>query len=147
VTTPRQYRDIPVDVRLALSSLWIAMLFMFAYVDIFGFFRADVLNAALDGEVASTGFAVDQIFLIATLIYVLIPILMVVLSLVLEPRVNRLANIVVSVLYVVSVIVSCIGEEWAYYIVGSAVEAILLAAIARTAWTWPPPLEMQTSPA
>ena len=30
-----------------LSALWIAMLFVFAYVDIFGFYRADVLDAAL----------------------------------------------------------------------------------------------------
>ena len=29
------------------------MLFLFAYVDIFGFLRADVLEAALDGEVAT----------------------------------------------------------------------------------------------
>ena len=32
---------------------------------------------------------------------------------------------------------SCIGETWAYYIIGSAIEVILLAAIARTAWKWP----------
>jgi hypothetical protein len=123
------------------------MLFVFAYVDIFGFFRADILEAALDGEVASTGFTVDQVFLTATLVYVLVPILMVVLSLLLKPRVNRIANIVVSVLYLVTVVVSCIGEDWAYYVIGSAVEALLLAAIARSAWTWPPPLEMASSPA
>ena len=32
-----------------LSALWIAMLFVFAYVDIFAFFRTDVLRAGLDG--------------------------------------------------------------------------------------------------
>ena len=53
--TPRQYRDTPVDVKLVLSALWITMLFVFAYVDIFGFYRADVLDAALDGRVASHG--------------------------------------------------------------------------------------------
>ena len=147
MTTPRQYQDTPVDVKVVLSALWIAMLFVFAYVDIFGFFRADVLEAALEGEVASTGFTVDQFFLTATLIYVVLPILMVVLSLVLPPRVNRLTNIVVSLLYLVTVVVSCIGEGWAYYFLGSAIEALLLAAIARVAWTWPPAHEMQTSPA
>ncbi len=69
MTTPaKQYRDTPVDVKLVLSSLWITMLFVFACVDIFGFFRADVLNAALDGEVATTGFTVNQMFLTSTLI-------------------------------------------------------------------------------
>lgn len=136
-TTTRQYRDTPVDVRLILSALWIAMLFVFAYVDIFGFFRADVLDAALDGRVGTTALAVNQMFLAGALVYILIPTLMVVLSLVLRPRVNRIANVLVSLLYAISVLVSCIGEQWVYYIAGSIIEAVLLVAIARTAWKWP----------
>jgi hypothetical protein len=136
-TATRQLQDTRIDVKLVLSALWIAMLFVFAYVDIFGFFRADVLQAALDGEVAATGIAVNQGFLIATLIYVLLPALMVVLSLVLRPRLNRMLNIVVSLVYAVTVLASCIGETWVYYIVGSLVEAALLVAIAWTAWRWP----------
>ncbi len=120
--TTRQYQDSPVDVKLVLSAQWVAMLFVFAYVDIFGFYRADVLDAALDGKVATTALTVNQLFLTSTLIYILIPSLMVVLSLLLKPRVNRISNIVVSLLYTISII-----------------EAILLVAIARSAWTWPPP--------
>lgn len=30
-----------------------------------------------------------------------------------------------------------IGEEWQYYLLGSAGELVLLAAIAKTAWSWP----------
>ena len=138
-TTTRQYRDTQVDVKLVLCALWIAMLFVFAYVDIFGFLRADVLNAALDGKVATTGFTINQVFLIFTLIYILLPALMVVLSLLLKPRVNRIINIVVSVLYIITIIGSAIGEKWAYYFLGSFIEVILLLAIARTAWKWPPP--------
>jgi len=138
-TTPRQYRDTSVDVKLVLSALWITMLFVFAYVDIFGFYRADVLDAALDGRVATTDFTVGQVFLTATLIYILLPTLMVVLSLLLRPRVNRIVNIVLSLLYMTSIIVSCIGEDWAYYLVGSVIEVVLLLGIAVTAWNWPPP--------
>ena len=96
-TTTRQYRDTQVDVKLVLCALWFAMLFVLAYVDIFGLFRADVLNAAIDGKVATTGFTVNQVFLTFTLIYILPAVLMVVLSLLLTPRVNRIVNIVVSV--------------------------------------------------
>lgn len=85
----RQYRDSAVDVKLVLSALWITMLFVFAYVDIFALLRADVLEAAL----------------------------------------------------------AAIGETWAYYLIGSVVEVILLAAIARTAWTWPPPETASPLPA
>jgi hypothetical protein len=138
-TTSSQYQDTQIDVKLVLCALWIAMLFVFAYVDIFGFYRADVLNAALDGKVATTEFTVNQTFLTLTLIYILIPALMVVLSLLLEARFNRIVNVVVSLLYMISIIVSCIGETWAYYILGSVIEATLLVAIARSAWKWPPP--------
>ena len=136
-TTTKQYRDTQVDVKLVLCALWIAMLFVFAYVDIFGFYRSDILDAALDGKIAATSFTVNQMFLTSTLVYILIPVLMVVLSLLLKPRVNRITNIVVSLVYMVSVLASCIGETWAYYIIGSVVEAVLLLAIARTAWKWP----------
>jgi hypothetical protein len=122
-------------VKLVLSALWIAMLFVCAYVDIFAFFREDVLRAGLDGEMA--GVAVTQGILTACLLYILVPSLMVVLSLVLKPRANRISNITVSVLYAVTVAVSCIGERWVYYLLGSAVEVVLLLAVARTAWKWP----------
>ena len=135
--TARQHSDARIDVRVVLSALWIAMLIVFAYVDIFGFLRADVIDAARDGKVAATGVAVDQVFLVLTTAYILIPTLMVVLTLVLRPQVNRIVNIVVALLYAVSVVASCIGEGWAYYLLGSAVEVVLLAAIVRTAWTWP----------
>ncbi|HEX6352541.1 DUF6326 family protein [Actinophytocola sp.] len=121
-----------------LSALWITTLFVFAYVDIFGFFRADVLGAALDGTVATI--AVDQTFLTGALIYLLPSILMVVLSLVLGPRANRIANIVVSLLYAVSIIALCVGETWVYYLLGSLVEVVLLVAIARFAWRSPVPV-------
>jgi hypothetical protein len=136
-TKSGQYQDTKIDVKLVLSALWIAMLIVFAYVDIFGFFRADILRAALDGKVATMGITIDQMFLVFTTVYILIPTLMVVLSLVLRPRVNRVVNIVVALVYAVSIIALCIGEEWVYYLLGSAVEVVLLGAIVRTAWMWP----------
>jgi len=47
------------------------------------------------------------------------------------------ARIAGAGVYAVSVIASCIGEAWAYYLPRSAVEVVLLVAIVRTAWTWP----------
>jgi hypothetical protein len=136
-TKAGQYQDTKIDVKLVLSALWISMLIVFAYVDIFGFLRADILRAALDGKVAAMGITIDQMFLVFTTVYILIPTLMVFLSLVLRPRVNRIVNIVVALVYAVSIIALCIGEEWVYYLLGSAVEVVLLVAIVRTAWTWP----------
>ena len=145
-TATRPYRDVQVDVKLVLSALWITMLFVFAYVDIFGFFRADVLKAALNGKVATADFTVNQTFLTYTLVYILVPALTVVMSLLFRPRVNRIVNIVVSVVYMVTIIASAIGEDWVYYIAGSVVEVVLLIAIARSAWKWPAPVIAPSPP-
>lgn len=130
-------RDSRVDTKIMLSGLWVSMLFVFAYVDIFGFFREDMINGALAGEVPGSGFAINQTFLLYTTAYVVIPSLMVVASLVMPARVNRTVNLLVSLVYLASVVVAAIGESWAYYIAGSVVEVLLLGAIAAVAWTWP----------
>jgi hypothetical protein len=126
------------DRRVVLSGLWISTLFVFAYVDIFGFWRADVINGALAGQVPGTGFRIDQTFLVLTTLYILVPSLMVALSLLVPARVNRVLNLTASLLYVASIGVTVIGETWIYYILGSVVEVVLLLAVARVAWTWRP---------
>lgn len=129
-------QDSKVHAKVVLSGLWISMLFVFAYVDIFGFWRADVLKGALAGKVPGAGFGVDQTFLTLASVYILVPSLMVVVSLLARARMNRVANIIVSLLYAASIVVTVVGETWVYYILGSAVEVVLLLAIARVAWTW-----------
>jgi hypothetical protein len=62
---------------------------------------------------------------------------MVIVSLIAPARMNRTTNIVVSLIYLASVVVSIVGETWIYYILGSVVEVMLLLAIAGIAWTWP----------
>jgi Family of unknown function (DUF6326) len=124
--------DHPVNPRLIVASLWTSMLFVFAYVDIFGFFRADVLQASLAGKVAV--FEVNQTFLALTTLYILIPALMVFLTLVLPSKVNRWLNILLAVVYALSIIASCIGETWIYYLLGSGIEVVLLAMIAWRSW-------------
>ncbi len=130
------YADPPVPVRLRLALLWVAMLLVFAYVDVFGFFRADVLEAALDGEVSGTGIAVGQGFLVGALGYVMPAILMVVASLYLRARALRTTTLVVAPLYAASIAWFCVGETWVYYLLGSGVEVVLLVAITVTAWRW-----------
>ncbi|MFV0460837.1 MAG: DUF6326 family protein [Actinomycetales bacterium] len=129
--------DNPTDPKLMLSALWVAMLFVFAYVDIFGFFRADVLEGALAGTVSGPGFTIDQTFLTLTTGYIVVPILMVVASLILPARAARPANLVVAVVYAVSIVVSMIGESWVYYLAGSAVELVFLAGVIGVAARWP----------
>ena len=133
-TANTEFEPFYVNVRLKISALWTAMLFVFAYVDIFGFFRSDVRADVEAGVVG--GFTVNQTFLLATTLYIVIPSLMVFGALVLRPRINRIANIVLSIIYALTIIGGAVGE-WTYYILGSAIEVALLAAIFHYARTWP----------
>jgi Family of unknown function (DUF6326) len=134
VSAETKFEPVPVNVRIKISALWTAMLFVFAYVDIFSLYRADFRAEVEAGEIA--GFVVNQSFLLATTIYVVIPSLMVFGALVLRPRVNRFANITLSVLYALTVMAAAIGE-WRYYVLGSIIELGLLVGVLYYAWTWP----------
>lgn len=123
-----------VNVRIKISALWTSMLFVFAYVDLFSLYRPDFRAHIEAGEIG--GFTIDQSFLMATTGYVVLPALMVICALILGPRVNRIVNIALSVAYALTIIAAAIGE-WSYFILGSAVEVALLAAIVYYAWTWP----------
>lgn len=123
-----------VSVRVKISALWTSMLFVFVYVDLFSFYRADVRADIEAGEIF--GFTINQSFLLATTAYVVIPALMVFLTLILRPGVDRIANIVLAAIYALTIIGGAVGE-WNYYILGSAIEVVLLATVVYYAWTWP----------
>lgn len=132
--TETNFESFHVNVRIKISALWASMLFVFAYVDLFSTYRPNVRADLEAGEIG--GFTVNQSFLLGTTIYVVIPSLMVFGVLVLRPRVNRIANVALGLVYALSIIASAI-DEWTYYILGSVIEVALLVAIAYYAWTWP----------
>jgi hypothetical protein len=129
------FEDVRIGVRLKICALWIAMLFLFAYGDIFGFFAPGQIEEVIGGEIS--GIEITQVFLFAVSLYIAIASVMVFLSLVLSPSVARWTNIVLPILYVVSIVASAIGEADAYYLFLSAIESALLLLIVRYAWTWP----------
>ncbi len=125
--------DHPIDTRLKISALWTAMLFIFAYVDLFSLYRPDVRANIESGKVAA--FAINQTFLFSATLYIVIPSLMIYLTLVMRPSLNRLVNIVVAALYAVTIWASGAVGEWNYYVLGSVIETLLLALVVHYAWT------------
>jgi hypothetical protein len=129
-----KFEPATVNVRTKISALWTSMLFVFAYVDLFSLYRPDFRADLEAGEVG--GFTVNQSFLLGTTAYVVIPSLMVFSTLVLQPRLSRVANIALGIVYAVTIVTGAVGER-SYYIFGSVVEVAMLAAIVYYAWTWP----------
>ena len=137
MSTPRSsiFRDERIPVRLKISALWIGMLFLFAYGDIFGFFKPGRIEEVMSGEVS--GIEITQAFLLAVSIYIAIASVMIFLSLVFRPEASRWTNVVLGVVYIVSIVVSAVGETDAYYLFLSAAEIAMLLLIVFYAWRWP----------
>ena len=123
-----------IPVRFKIVALWAATLFLFAYGDIFGFFRPGLIKTVMAGTVS--GLEINQGFLLGTSIYVAVPSVMVFLTLVLKHAICRWANVVLGGVYAISVVALSIGETWAYYYLLTAIEAILLLLIVWHAWRW-----------
>jgi len=124
-----------VNTRIKIAGLWTSMLFVFAYVDIFAFFRKDILEGALAGKVGE--FDANQVFFVFTTVYILIPCLVLFLTLVLKAKTSRIVNITTSAIYVLTIIGAAAGETWTYYLLGSAVEVLLLVSIIWFSVKWP----------
>ena len=129
------FEDARIDVRFKIAALWAATLFLYAYGDIFGFFRPGLIQNVIAGKVS--GIQISQAFLLATSVYIAIPSAMIFLTLVLRTAINRWTNVVLGGLYAVSVVLFTIGETWAYYYFLSAAETILLVVLVWYAWRWP----------
>ena len=133
-TSSGTLEDVRVGVRPKISALWIATMILFAYGDIFGFFKPGQIEEVMSGEIS--GIEITQGFLFTISVYIAIASVMIFLTLVLKPAVARWTSIVLAILYVVSILAAAIGED-AYYLFLSAVEIAMLLLIVRYAWTWP----------
>jgi hypothetical protein len=129
------FEDVRIGVRLKISALWIGMLFLFAYGDIFGFFSPGQIEEVVAGEIS--GIEITQAFLLAISVYIAIASVMIFLTLVLRPAVCRWTNIVLAILFSISIVASAIGETDGYYVFLSVAEVALLLLIVRYAWLWP----------
>ena len=135
--------DTNVPVKLKLAAAWAALMFLYAYGDVFAYFRPGFIEDVMAGEVFA--FEINQLFLLAISVYVAIPAAMVFLSLVLKPTFNRWANIVLGALYGATILLSTIGEDYAYYVFLSVVEAAFAALIVWYAWRWPRQIQLVSS--
>jgi hypothetical protein len=125
-----------VPVQAKLAAAWTSFMFLYAYVDIIGFYKPGIVADILDGVVFV--FDITEVWAITVLALMAIPILMVVLSAVLPARANRIANLVVASIQVPYAMFNVLGGSWTfYYVLGVVLEVVVLAVILRLAWTWP----------
>ena len=126
--------DVKINVKMKLSALWAALMFIYIYADILSLFKPGQIEEMISGRMGP--FPVTQGSLLSASILMMIPAVMVFLSLTLKPKVNRWANIILGVLYTFVNISNLIGETWVYYISFVVVEIALTLLIVWYAWKW-----------
>lgn len=128
----------PIPVQATLAAAWTSLMFLYAYVDIYNFYKPGVVDGIVDGLVFE--FEVSAALLTTFVALLAVPALMVVLSMTLRPRANRAMNLIVASLYIPFSIFNAVGESWewaAFYGLAIGIEVLLLGFILRSAWTWP----------
>ena len=131
--------ELRLPVQAKIAAAWTSFMFLYAYVDILGFYKPGHVDEILAGVVHE--FETGPTFVALGLTALAVPILMILLSTTLPARVNRTMNLAVATLYIPFTIYNVSGEEsWDYsYFFGLSIglEVLLLAFILRSAWTWP----------
>ena len=130
--------DRTVNVKVKLALLWVALMFIYIYNDIFSLFQPGHVAELVEGQLEGVQFTQPLLFGAAVLMA--FPSFMVLMSLTLKARANRLVNIVVGILHVLVLISTQFvgeGETWYYWRFYELLEALFLALIIRTAWMWP----------
>jgi len=125
------------DTKILLILLWVFYSLNFMYADQLSYLEPGVLQGIMSGTVADGTVKITAGFLLGTAIMFEIPFLMIVLSWVLKYRVNRWANIIAGILFVVSQISSLfLGAPSPAYIFYSTIEIAGLLLIVWNAWKW-----------
>jgi hypothetical protein len=131
-------KNVDIDVKLRLSALWTAVMFLYAYADIQHFvLQSGSLEEILRGELG--GMQLTPAFLFGAAVLMTMPALMVFLSVALKATANRWTNIVVGTAYTLVTIATMLmpGETWAYYFFYNVVEIVLTGLVVWHAVTWP----------
>lgn len=137
MSSKKKLQNEKIDVKIILSALWIAVMFIYVYADIKTLFQPEIPEQIISGVVS--GMTINQVFLFAAAILMSIPPIMIILSLLLKPGCNKWINIVVSFLHIVLIVLTLFvpSKMWYYYLYYQSLEVILHILIIWYAWKWP----------
>ena len=121
-----------VDVRIILSALWVAAMFLYQQGDVQRLYSGDFVPGETDlGKMMSP----EMLWMISA-ITMTIPVIMIILSLTLKYPVNRWANIIVAILFFVYNLVGLRNYPSAYDRFLLAVSLVANALTVWYAWNW-----------
>ncbi|OHD15333.1 MAG: hypothetical protein A2086_08440 [Spirochaetes bacterium GWD1_27_9] len=117
--------------REKISTLWIIVMFLMAFADIFTFVLPESLNNMVKG---TTELKITQELLLVMALLVLIPIVMIYFSRSLNHKLNRFINIVASIITIIFVIGG--GSLYLHYLLFASAEVICMLFIIWHSFKW-----------
>jgi len=130
------------DVQIKLSALWVALLFIWQQGDALRLYSGDVIGGVVDtGNMMSP----ETLWMVSA-IWMTIPAVMLFLSLTLNYPVNRWANIIVGILFVVINVIGLSTYPWGYDKFLIIVGLVFNVLIVWYAWKWPKQERVEATP-
>ena len=130
--------DKKVNMKVKLALLWVALMFIYIYNDIFSMYQPGHVAELTEGHLEGVKFT--QTLLLGAAALMAIPSFMVLMSLILKARVNRIVNIAVGIFHILILAGTQFvgeGETWLYWRLNELFQAIFLVLIIWSAWKWP----------
>jgi hypothetical protein len=124
-----------IEIKAKLSMLWIFLVVNYLYCDFITLMDPETSRQLATGTVG--GMQITQGFLLGSSILMEIPMVMIVFSRILKYKINRLANIIASIIMIVVQILSLfVDAPTSYYIFFSIIEIVCALIIFWYAWRW-----------
>ena len=120
--------------RFKLIGLWITLMLLYIYCDIYSFHRTGYIDEMSAGKIGP--FEVSQGLLAAFGALMIIPTLMILVCLFLNQKINKWFNIVIGALYTLVNIGNLVGETWVYYWIYGLIETAITVIVIITAIKW-----------
>lgn len=131
-----ELKDERINVKIKLATLWAALMFLYTYGDILGFYTPGNLEQLISGEIE--GIQLTEGLLIVNAVTMMIQSVMIFLSVALKANANRWANLIIGAFAaVVLVVATYVGGIDFRYAIQVSVELVLIALIIWHAWKWP----------
>lgn len=137
----KKLEDFKINTKIKLLVLWITLMILYIYADIFSFYRPGYINEVIAGFMGPL--KVSQMTLISSSILMAIPTLMIVVCLFSKEKMVRWLNIIAGSLYTVVGVGNLLGETWVYYLLYGTIEIIITIFIVVTALRWSKRKEVQ----
>ena len=99
-----------VDVRIILSALWVALMFLYQQGDVQRLYSGDFIPGRED-DITGGVMSQEMLWMISA-ITMTIPVVMIILSLTLKYPVNRWANIIVGIFWLLYNLMGLLGKSY-----------------------------------